>query len=100
MSLLNLARAASGSLHREIEETPLALAMAGGTVDRETYVALMRAMRQIHEAVEGELTDPPLNVLDGNRYRRAEVIDADLAALDPTADFPEAVGPQRTRRDI
>lgn len=55
MSLLQLAREASGDLHRQIEKTPLATALAASTVDRETYARLMAAMAVVHEAVEGNL---------------------------------------------
>jgi heme oxygenase len=77
MSLLQTAREASGSIHGQIERTPLAASLVGGNVDRETYARLMAGLVRIHEAVEERFDAPLLKPLDQPSLRRLEAARSD-----------------------
>jgi heme oxygenase len=72
MSLLQIARDASEDLHRQIEQTALAAALAKGTVERTVYARLMLAMASVHRVVESQLEVSPFAILKGPSFHREQ----------------------------
>jgi heme oxygenase len=79
MELIDELRAATRAAHTGLEQLPAAKAMAGGTVDRPTYVALLGRLYWVHAAFEAAIERTP-----------------DLAAVWP----PEAVRAMAVARDL
>jgi heme oxygenase len=102
VSLLQLAREASGDLHRQIEKTDLAASMAQGRVDRATYARLMGAMVQIHDTVENRLQEAPLAAINGPSFHRYENALADYKVLSSitTEENFEALADWKTAFDF
>jgi heme oxygenase len=81
MSLPDRLRAVIADSHTAIENTAAAKAMISGTVDRDTYVALMAEMGRLHAAFEERIADQFPGLYDAAAMARADVISRDLVAL-------------------
>ncbi|MGL6096467.1 MAG: biliverdin-producing heme oxygenase [Fimbriiglobus sp.] len=82
MELTDELRAATRAAHTGLEELPVARAMAGGTVDRTTYAALLARLYWVHAGFEAAVAGTPdLAAVWPPEAVRAAAVARDLAAL-------------------
>jgi heme oxygenase len=99
MTLPDRMRAAIAASHTAVEATPFARAMVEGRVTRETYAVMLRALYQLHAALEGGLVAAARQcpevcaVYRPETMDRAELIAGDLTALGFDADAEPEVAP-------
>ncbi len=89
-------RAATAEIHTRLHGVPAFRALAGGTLTRPGYVALLRRLLGFHAAIEAAVAAaPPLlgYGLDPAERRRAGLLRADLASLGAPQEGPLAPVP-------
>jgi heme oxygenase len=84
-------RVAIADLHRLIEDLPVSRAMIDGSLDRETYLSVLRGLRRIHIRLDRAVAaHPGLSPLAWLCEGRSAAIDRDLAALGGVPDAADA----------
>jgi len=75
-------RQATGTLHREVESSPLIAQLLRGNLDRGDYCALLRNLHALYQALEARLSCArlPEGIADP-RLARLAALEADLATL-------------------
>ncbi len=90
-------KAATSSLHRQVERSPLMARLLRRELPRRNYVQLMQNLQAIYAALEPALlrhaADPALAPVLLQGMFRAEALAADLALLDPSHTPPHALVP-------
>lgn len=85
MSLLAALRVATGDLHRQVERSGLMTALLRGQFERSGYVALLRQLAALYEALEARLDedagDPLIAAIHDPRLARHAALAADLVHL-------------------
>jgi heme oxygenase (biliverdin-IX-beta and delta-forming) len=78
MEILNQLRAATGAVHTRIEALPVCEQILAGTIDRESYAALLGNLFHLHDRYESALNASSIASIWPVTPSRAAAIDRDL----------------------
>lgn len=85
-------RTATAELHAHLEQLPFFQALEQGTLQRESYIGLLRALALVHAALETACegaTHPALHAVWRPSMRRLPALERDLQELDAARVAPE-----------
>ncbi|WP_431281964.1 biliverdin-producing heme oxygenase [Humitalea sp. 24SJ18S-53] len=91
-SVRDALRQATGTIHERLHQLPALRRLAGGSMSRGDYIALLRQFLAFHFVIEDRLAQgPTLSVhgIDIAERRRSGALLADLEALDAPATLPQ-----------
>ncbi len=74
-------REAMQSIHDRIEQLPVSLAMANGSISKDSYVALLEQLLLIHKVLENHYSHPCLAAFISPGVYRTQALERDLATL-------------------